>query len=117
MQKKFTFSAWQHVEDLVGRVSSLQVHWIPSHGKHQNWRPPDGMNVEWCRELNKHADLSASSALESVWLIQKPERDQWTKAMDWSKQAIELQAFAGTRLRDSWEAQARAAKGAIEGRA
>ena len=43
------------------RVKSL---WVPAHGRHLKWKPPEGYDADYLRELNHQADKAAKAAME-----------------------------------------------------
>ena len=61
----YGFQRWAEIVPLC-RNRNHVYFWIPSHGKREDWRPPEsvcGTNVEW-RRINSRADFLAGEAAE-----------------------------------------------------
>ena len=71
------------------RVNSL---WVPAHGRHLKWKPPEGYDADYLWELNHHADMAAKAAMERrlrgscrfVW------HQQVAAAQAWEREAIRI---------------------------
>ena len=50
----------------IAEAHGFKVHslWVPAHGRHLRWKPPEGYDADHLRELNHHADLAAKAAME-----------------------------------------------------
>ena len=58
--------AWLHIKQLCDTTCDSKSHWVPSHDKHYNWRPPDcTYQAGHWRDLNDIADKAASAELRN----------------------------------------------------
>ena len=45
------------VRELAKLTQSLEIHWMPSHGKKRGkWTPPEGISEQYARWINEQAD-------------------------------------------------------------
>ena len=59
---KYLNGAWSHVAQLRSKCKNLQAHWVPSHGKKDDWTAPPGHDTQVWRKLNHQADVAANTA-------------------------------------------------------
>ena len=65
----------------------IELIWVPSHGKHLDWRPPPHLGGTLLRDLNDIADIHATRGLRmadalsgaSDWLETVEESRQWAE--------------------------------------
>ena len=97
---RLAHSVW--VDLCVARAHGFRVEslWVPAHGRHLRWKPPEGFDADHLRELNHHADLAAKAAMERrlrgscrlAW------HQQVTIAQTWEREAIRITGAASERL-------------------
>ena len=72
---------------------AVQLVWVPSHGKHPTWNPPQGLSGEKLRELNARADEAATAALQPGVNATRLWRAREQGARAWSDQALQWARF------------------------
>ena len=83
--------AWAHVASMLANLPGSEIHWVPAHGRHPEWSPPEGHNaVEW-RALNDTVDHAASAVSKRRWGQSLPERTAVDGAKLWAHHAMRLQ--------------------------
>ena len=72
----------------MSAIDDLDIQWIPSHGKHLDWAPPEPYDAAHWRLLNERADLGATSAASLAWQQSAPERDQLRRTSALTRRAL-----------------------------
>ena len=90
---------WDLIQKVTRKHGMVKCHWVPSHGKHMNWRPPDGFRAEEWRYMNDCADRAATEVIRKCEdeYSEMVEIENRTKV--WAKAALQRQ-WEGTR--DLW---------------
>ena len=94
------YSVWADLCIAEAQGFSVKSVWVPAHGRHLTWKPPEGYDADHLRELNHHADMAAKAAMERrlrgscrfVW------HQQATAAQIWEREAIRITGAASERL-------------------
>lgn len=81
--------AWSRVRDVSRTLPAIAIHWVPSHGKRPDWRPPvPHHDADRWRALNDYADRRASAALRHAVTSVVPERQARAAALAQARSAI-----------------------------
>ncbi len=88
---------WARFRDmLAGRA--VAFHWVPAHGRHEEWEPPLPHDGRLWRELNDSADQECTAHM-------LPHRRRWRqrltnheRATAWCRKALEISAMMSQRL-------------------
>ena len=85
---RFAPGLWKEIS-LLSPQSML--HFVPSHGKNQNWRPPGQHSASVWRHLNSLADAKANSIAHRDFQHLKTFCDDFDIAANWSHLALTRQ--------------------------
>ena len=97
-------AAWNEVARLISLILPIRVYWVPSHGKHEEWKAPPPFREAWVRKLNNEADAAASTVLRRDWKNTDRNRRQWEAAAEWSRRAMRLLTHVCEDLEEEWTA-------------
>lgn len=91
------WTPWQTIMQRIG-AHEVQVHWIPSHGKHPEWRPPAGHSHVLWRHLNALADVPASAFASVHHDREHAFHEQEAILCEWSNHMLHRQYHATRRF-------------------
>ena len=94
--------AWAFARSLLRQIEDLEVYWIPSHGKHEEWAPPDGYDATEWRQLNGIADDRATDIVDARKHNLEDIRRSRFDAQLWSGMALKRQADGVKELRSRY---------------
>ncbi|CAE7447893.1 unnamed protein product, partial [Symbiodinium sp. CCMP2456] len=87
-------------KDLVDRGCDVSLLWVPSHGKHQRWRPAAEHDPEELRALNHAADVAAGECMQTR--LSGSLREGWhaqcAATLEWELKTIRLAAACAEQL-------------------
>eukprot|EP00928_Gymnodinium_smaydae_P065478 TRINITY_DN4861_c0_g1_i1.p2 TRINITY_DN4861_c0_g1~~TRINITY_DN4861_c0_g1_i1.p2 ORF type:complete len:1358 (-),score=164.81 TRINITY_DN4861_c0_g1_i1:1259-5332(-) len=69
---------WQRTQQLLhglAQHTTVEVGWVPSHGKSTEWVAPQAVDTALWRQLNEAADLAATSISARAYAARQHERD------------------------------------------
>jgi hypothetical protein len=102
---KYCFGMWLRIQDLV-QHRSHSTSWVPSHGKSEEWAPPDGQSAEVWRHLNQCADDECNAAKEHC--LRRSVRSHVRRRgqlIFWSSKSLELLFSSTAQYRERILAQ------------
>ena len=67
---------WRIVNECLDElVPGCSCDWVPGHGRHEQWAPPDNESATAWREVNDYADNAASFVSNLKWTNERAHID------------------------------------------
>jgi len=94
---------WAKIASLI--PSDFHFHWIPSHGKQEDWTAPAPHSTKHWRALNDSADTAATAVTDATYQHGQLQRALETRIADATTTALKAMREAVDRLRDHGKAR------------
>ena len=93
-------AAWREVARLLQALPGVEIHWVPSHGKHKWWRPVQPYDGEEWRTINDVADAAAQDCANQRLLMLLPAHQTREAVVRRTDRALAVQSMTQRRY---WE--------------